>query len=58
MGLNNAVEESAADEAEFTIDGCGGTTYIVPASSRVVGKGGIGVLEEGNCNYYLLARPG
>ena len=32
VGLNDTVEESAADETEFAIDCCSGSTNIVPAS--------------------------
>ena len=48
--LNNAVENTAADETEFSVNSCGGTTDIVPASSCVVRKRRIGVLKIGNGN--------
>lgn len=50
VGLNDAVEESAANETEFAVNGCGGTTNVVPRSSRVVGKSWVGVLEVGDGN--------
>lgn len=31
VGLNNAVEEGAADETKFAVNGCSGTTNVVPA---------------------------
>jgi hypothetical protein len=49
--LDDAVEERAADEAEFAIDGCGGTTSEVPGLAGVMGKGRIGVLEVGDGDY-------
>lgn len=55
VGLDDAVEELATDETEFTIDCCGCSTNVVPASSGVVRKSGISVLEEGDGNYTLLA---
>lgn len=51
VGFYDAVEEVAADESEFTVDGCGGSTDVVPAFTRVVREGWVGVLEEGDCNY-------
>jgi hypothetical protein len=48
VGLNDAVEDVAADEAEVTVDGCSGATSEVPDFGLVVGEGGIGVLEEGD----------
>lgn len=50
VGLNDAVEESAANETEFAVNGCGRTTNVVPRSSRVVGKSWVGVLEVGDGN--------
>jgi len=50
VGLDDTVEESAADETEFTIDGCGGSTYVVPALTGVVGKSWVSVLEESDGN--------
>lgn len=50
VSLDNAVKESAADESKFTVDSCRGTTDVVPALTRVVGKSWVGVLEVGNSN--------
>jgi len=50
VGFNDTVEESAADETEFTIDCCSSSTNIVPASSCVVRKSWVSVLEVGNSN--------
>lgn len=46
VGLNNAVEESAANEAELTVDSRSSSTDVVPAGSSVVRKSWVGVLEE------------
>ena len=54
MGFDDAVEESAANKAELAVNGCGGATDIVPASGRVVGERGIGVLEVCDRNWDLL----
>lgn len=54
VGLDDAVEEMTADESKFTIDGCGGSTDVVPALTRVVRKCWVGVLKEGDCNYISL----
>ena len=50
VGLDDTVKKSASDESEFTIDGCCGSTNIVPALARVVRKSWVGVLEEGDSN--------
>lgn len=50
VSLDDTVEKGTADETEFAVDGCGGTTDIVPALTRVVGKSWIGVLEVGDGN--------
>ena len=44
MGLNDAVEESATNEAEFSIDCCSGSANIVPAFGCVMRERGVGVL--------------
>lgn len=53
VGLNDTVEESAADETEFTIDCCSGSTNIIPAPGCVVRKSWVGVLEVGDSNWKL-----
>lgn len=54
VSFDDAVEESAANETEFAIDGCGSSTDIGPAAGGVVGKGGVRMLEIGDCNWELL----
>lgn len=44
VGFDDAVQKLAAYETELSIDGCGGATNIVPASSGVVGERRVGVL--------------
>jgi len=51
MCLDNAVEKLATNEAKLAVDGCGGTTGKGPCLGIVVRQGGVGVLQEGNCNY-------
>ena len=48
MGLNDAVEDVLADEAEVTVNSGEGTAGESPGLLRVVGDGGVGVLEEGD----------
>ena len=48
MGFHNAVQQLAADEAEFAVDGCGGAAGVGPGGGGVVGEAGVGVLEEGD----------
>lgn len=50
MGLDDAVEKVTADEAHLTINGSSSTTDEVPLVVGVVGKGRVGVLEEGDGN--------
>lgn len=50
VGFDDSVEEVTADEAEFAVDGCGGSTGEGPGVAFVVGEGGVGVLEE--CDGY------
>jgi len=50
VSFNDTVEKSATNKSEFTINGCGGTTDIVPASSGIVRKRRISVLEVGDGN--------
>jgi hypothetical protein len=55
VGLDDTVQELAANESEFAIDrGCC-TTGIVPAGRGVVRKAGISVLEEGDGNYSIVS---
>jgi hypothetical protein len=51
VSLNNAMEESAADEAELAVNSCGGSTNVSPATSCIMRKCWIGVLKVCNCNY-------
>ena len=55
VSLDNAVEQSTANETEFAINCCSSTTNIIPALSRVVRKGGVGVLKVGDGDYKTLA---
>lgn len=48
VGLDDAVEDVTADEAEVTVDGGGSAAGKVPHLGLVVGEGGVGVLQEGN----------
>jgi len=50
MGLDNTVEEMAADESELAINRGGSTTNKVPLVSSVVGERRIGVLQESDGN--------
>ncbi len=50
VGFNNTVEESATDKTELAIDCRSGSTNIVPAFGRVMGKSGISVLKVGDGN--------
>lgn len=50
VGFNNAVEEVSSDEAEISIDGSGGAASKCPRVAFVVWEGGVGVLEEGDCD--------
>lgn len=52
VGLDDAVEELAADEAELAVDGGGGTAGEGPGLAGVVGEGWVGVLEVGDCDYW------
>jgi len=53
VGLDDAVEEVPADEAEFPVDGRGGAAGEVPGGARVVRERGVGVLEEGDGDYRI-----
>lgn len=48
VGLDDAVEDLAADETELAVNGGGGATGEVPGLAGVVGKRRIGVLEVGD----------
>lgn len=48
VGLDDAVEQLAADEAEFAVNGRCGATSVGPCRGSVVGKRRVGVLEEGD----------
>jgi hypothetical protein len=50
VGLDDTVEELAADEAELAIDGGGSATDVVPRLRGVVGERWVGMLQEGNGN--------
>jgi hypothetical protein len=50
VGLNDAVENVAANEAKVTVNSGSGTTGKVPHFRLVVGKSGISVLEESDGN--------
>lgn len=51
VGLDDAVEDLAADETEFAVNGGGGATSKVPGLAGVVREGRVGVLEvsDGDC---------
>lgn len=48
VGLNDAVQDVAADEAEVAVNGGGGAAGEVPCFGLVVGESRVGVLEEGD----------
>jgi len=48
VGLDDAVEDVATDEAEVAVDGGGSSAHKVPHLGLVVGKAGISVLEVGD----------
>ena len=48
VGLDDAVEDLAANEAELAVNGSGGTTSEVPGLAGVVREGRVGVLEVGD----------
>lgn len=50
VGLDDTVEELSADESEFSVDGCGGSTGVCPALTGVVGKRWVSVLKVGDCD--------
>jgi len=48
VGLDNAVEKGASDEAKLTVNGSSGTASVGPGVGVVVGQGRVGVLQEGD----------
>lgn len=48
VGLDDAVQQVTADEAELAVDGCGGALDKAPLLAGVVGQRRVGVLEEGD----------
>jgi len=58
VGFNDTVEETAADETEFTIDCCSSSTNIIPGFRGVVGKRRVSVLEVGDGNWKSLTTGG
>ena len=55
VGLDDTMQELAADEAKFAINSGRCTTGIVPAGWGVVRKAGISVLEESDGNYSIVS---
>jgi hypothetical protein len=55
VGLDDAVEELAADETEFAIDSSGGSTDIVPGLVGVMRKRWIGMLEVSDGNFVQVS---
>lgn len=51
MGLDDAVQELAADEAELAVDGGRSAAHVVPALGAVVRNCRIGVLQVRNGNF-------
>lgn len=48
VGLDDTVQQVAADKAELAVDGCGGALDKGPLLAGVVGQGRVGVLQEGD----------
>jgi hypothetical protein len=48
------VHELAADEAELAVDGGGGAAGVGPGGGGVVWEGGVGVLEERDCDWIAV----
>lgn len=48
VSLNDTVEDVTTNEAKVAVDSGGRTAGEVPHLRLVVGKGGVGVLQEGN----------
>jgi hypothetical protein len=51
VGLDDAVEDVATDEAEVTVNCSSCSTSEIPGLRLVVGEGGVGVLKESDGNY-------
>lgn len=56
VGFDDAMEELAADEAEFAVDGGCGAARVGPAGGGVVGERGVGVLQEGDGDCGCVSR--
>lgn len=56
VSFDNTVKEMAADETEFAIDGCSGSSNIIPGLAIIMRKTGISVLKVSDGHYYLLVR--
>jgi hypothetical protein len=56
VGLDDAMEEVAADEAEFTIDSRGSATDVVPGLASVMWERWVGVLKVSDGNYFGLVN--
>lgn len=50
VSFDDTVEDVSANEAKVTVNSGGGTTSEVPHLRLVVGKGGVGVLQESDGN--------
>lgn len=50
VSLDDAVEKLTSNKAKFAVDGCGGSTYVVPAAAGVMGKSRVSVLKESDCH--------
>ena len=48
MGFDDTVEEMTTNESELAIDSRCSSTSKVPRPRFIVGKGGIGMLKEGD----------
>lgn len=55
VGFDDAVQELAADESKFTIDSSSGSTGEIPCLRLIVGKGWVGVLQEGDGNWRYVS---
>lgn len=48
--LDDTVQQLSSDETELSVDGGGGSAHVVPASTGVMRKRGVSVLEVGDCD--------